>query len=129
MPVPLREGGFIGPNPPARVGQDNNKEGLQDTCPNHEYRPRAKKKGQIASFCRLCLNQQEMTKRWKDIRKAFMTIRSSTRKRLAATKSPVISAARQQWKISVTASLSPASAPECVRLSIGVDCGQKVSND
>ncbi len=124
MPVPIKEDGFAGPNAPARVGQ----EVVQDPCPNHEYRPRAKRMGEIASFCRLCLNQQEMSKRWKDIRKAFMTIRSSTPKRCGPAKPRVISAARNKWEISIMTSLCPATALECVRLSIGVDCGQ-VSND
>lgn len=130
MPAPIKEDGFIGPNPPARVGHDNNKEVVQDPCPNHEYRPRAKRMGQTTDFCRLCINQQEMAERWKNIRKAFLTIRSSTRKRSAAQNTPVISAAAKQWKFSIVASLRPDSASGGVQVLIGIDCGQKgPSND
>lgn len=125
MPVLIKEDGFMGPNPPARVEHDNNKEVRRDPCPNHEYRARAKRMGQMASFCRLCLNQQEMAKRWKDIRKAFMTIRSSTRKRSAAATPAVISVATKQWKFSIVASLRSDYASEGVRVLIDVDCGQK----
>jgi hypothetical protein len=129
MPVCIREDGLIGLNAPARVRRDD-REVVKDPCPNHEYRHRAKRKGQTARLCRLCLDQQEMSKRWKDIRKAFITVRSSTRKRSAAPKPAVISVATKQWKFSIVASLRPDSTSEAVRVLIGIDCGQKVlSND
>jgi hypothetical protein len=129
MRVHLREACFAGPNSPARVGCKHT-EMIRNPCPNHDYRPRARRKGQTARFCRLCLNQQEMADRWKNVRKAFVTIRSSTRKRLAAVKPPGISAAAKQWKFSIVASLRPDCASERVRVLIGIDCEHKVlSND
>jgi hypothetical protein len=129
MPVDLAEPCVTDRNPPARV-QGDEKEVVRIPCPNHEYRSCAKRMGQIASRCRLCLNQQEMAERWRNIRKAFMTIRSYTRKRSAAQKEPVISPAARPWKFSIVASLHPDSAPGGVRVLIGIECGQKVlSND
>ncbi len=116
MPVRLKEHCFIRPNAPARVRREKKKV-VKDPCPNHEYRSRANRMGQTAEFCRLCINQHEMAERWKNIRKAFMTIRSSTRRRSAAVKAPAISAARSDWKLSINISLSPAAPPEDVRVS------------
>ena len=129
MPVHFTKACFAGPNSFARVGR-NHTAMIKDPCPNHDYRPKAKRKRQTARFCRLCLNQQEMAERWRNIRKAFMTIRSSTRKRSAAAKPPTISAAAKQWKLSIVASLRSDSASEGLRVLIGIDCSHKVlSND
>jgi hypothetical protein len=108
MPVRLAEHCFIGSKPPARVGRDDKEEA--SPCPNHEYRSCAERKGQTEKFCRLCLNQQEMAARWRNIRKAFITIRSSTRKALAPSPA-VISTEIKHWKFSIVASLRPDSAP------------------
>jgi hypothetical protein len=111
------------------VRHDEN-EVVNSPCPNHEYRSRAKRMGQTASLCKLCLDQQEMAERWRNIRRAFITIRSSTRKRSVAQNPPVISASAKQWKFSIVASLRPDSSPRGIRVLIGIDCNQKLpSND
>src|SRR5215469_16613905 len=96
MPAHLREACFAGSNSPDRVGCKHT-EMVKSPCPNHEYRRCTRREGQTARFCRLCINQQEMAERWRNIRKAFMIIRSSTRKRSAAPKPAVISAATKPW--------------------------------
>jgi hypothetical protein len=122
MPVPIGQDGFMGPNSPARLGRKH-KEMVESTCPNHEYRSCAKRMGQRTGFCRLCLNQQEMAERWRNIRKAFVIIRSSTRKRSADRKPAVIPQSGTQWKISIAGPLCPATAVKGMQVVIAVDFG------
>ena len=119
MPVQPPEHDFRALNLPPRVQDDGAHEKTQlvrNLCPNHVYRPRTKRMGQVAKFCALCMDQQEMAKRWKNIRKALATIRCSTRKSSAAAKT--------HWEVSVIRTAGPATATEGLRIIVVMDCRQ-----
>jgi len=123
MPVRPTEQGFRALNSPPRVQDDGAHEKTQlvrNPCPNHEYRPRTKRMGRVAKFCALCMDQQEMRGRWKNIRKALATVRRSTRRSSAAAKAALVSA-RTQWEISIIRTASPATATEGLRVVVAVN--------
>jgi hypothetical protein len=98
-------------NSPSRVQDTERNEKVQvvkNPCPNHEYRSRTKRMGQVAKYCALCMDQQEMAARWKKIRKALATIRRFTRKSSAAAKPASISPARAQLEVSIEVRVGPA---------------------
>ena len=80
---------------------------VKNPCPNHEYRSRTKRMGQVAKYCALCMDQQEMAARWKKIRKALATIQRFTRKSSAAAKPASASAAKTQWAVSIVGAADP----------------------
>lgn len=97
---------------------------IKNPCPNHVYRPRTKRMGQVAKFCALCMNQQEMAERWKNIRKALATIRCSTRKSSAAAKPAAVPRSKDQWEVSIVGATRPATATGRMRVLVVVNCGQ-----
>ena len=124
MPVQPTEHGFRALNLPPRVQDDWAHEKTQlvrNPCPNHVYRPRTKRMGQVAKYCALCMDQQEMVERWKNIRKALATIRRFTRKSSAAAKPASVSATRTQWEISIIRTASPPTATEGLRVVVAVN--------
>jgi hypothetical protein len=50
MLVPINEDGFIGPNPPARVGHDNNKESAPGSLPQSRVPPSRQENGANSQF-------------------------------------------------------------------------------
>src|SRR5208337_5547330 len=113
-------------NPPSRV-QDQIQEKTQlakNPCPNHEYRSRTKRMGEVAKYCALCMDQQEMATRWKNIRKALATIRCLTRKSSAAANAASAFAAKTRWEVSIVRPTGPANDPQGMHVSIVIDCSQ-----
>ena len=126
MPIRPPEQAFRVDNSPSRVQDTDRNEKTQlvrNPCPNHEYRPRTKRMGQVAKYCALCMDQQEMAKRWRNIRKALTTIRCSTRKSSAAANLASVSAAATQWEVSIVRAASPATAVAALRVLLVVNCG------
>jgi hypothetical protein len=124
MPARPPEHDFRVDNSPSRVQDTERKEKTQlvkNQCPNHEYRCRTKRMGQVAKYCGLCVDQQEMAERWKKIRKALATIRCFTRKSSAAAKPASVSAARTQWEVSIVRATNPTAAIEVI---VVIDCSQ-----
>ena len=104
MPVRLPEHAFRVDNSPSRVQDTERNQKTQlvkNTCPGHEYRSRTKRMGQVAKYCALCMDQQEMAARWKNIRRALATIRRFTRKSSAASEPASVSPARAQLEVSI----------------------------
>jgi hypothetical protein len=115
MPVGPTAHGFTALNSSPSVqgvGTHEQTQLVRNPYPNHVYHPRTKRMGKVSKYRALCMNQQEMAERWKNIRKALATIRCSTRKSLAAAKPAPVSAARTQWEVSIvrTGSIFPESA-------------------
>jgi hypothetical protein len=100
------------------------KKPIKNPCPNHCYRFRTIRDGKLEKFCALCINQAAMRERWKNIRKAFATIRCFTRKSSAAAKPASVSPARNRWEVSIVGAASPAIATEGMRVLVVIDCGQ-----
>jgi hypothetical protein len=96
---------------------------FRNSCPNRLYRRRTKRMGQVAEFCALCMGQQEMAARWKNIRKALASIRCFTGRSLPAAKPASVVAATTQWDVSIVRTAGPAPATEGLRVLLVVDCG------
>ena len=97
---------------------------VKNPCPNHEYRPRTKRMGQVAKYCALCIDQQEMAARWKSIRKAVATIRCFNRKSSVAAKAASVPAAKTEWEVSLVRTAGPPTATKGMRLLVVIDCSQ-----
>jgi len=121
MPIPPTEhDSRVDNSPPECRTPKNAKRGrlVRNRCINHEYRSRAKRMGQVAKFCALCMDQQEMAARWKKIRKALATIRCCTRKSSAAAKATSIPTANTQWEVSIVRTAAPATSTEGLRVLV-----------
>jgi head-tail adaptor len=90
-------------------------------CPNHEYRSRTKRMGQVAKYCALCMDQQDMAARWKSIRKAVATIRCFNRKSSVAAKA---ASAKTEWEVSIVRTAGPPTATKGMRLLVVINCSQ-----
>jgi hypothetical protein len=97
---------------------------IKNACPNHTYRSRTIRDGKLEKFCALCINQAAMRERWKNIRKAFATIRCFTPKSPAAAKPVSVFAARNQWEVSIVRAASSTPVTEGTRVFVVIDCGQ-----
>ena len=100
------------------------KKPIKDRCPNHPYRCRTIRDSKLEKFCALCIDQAAMRERWKKIRKALATIRRSTRKSSAAAKPASVSAANNQWEVSIVRPASPATATKGMLVLVVIDCSQ-----
>ena len=126
MPVQPTAHGFTALNSPRRVqgvGTHEKIQLLRSPCPNHEYRSRTKRMGQVAKYCALCMDQREMAERWKNIRKALVTIRCSTRKSSAAAKPRSAFPAEKDRQVSVTAALVTIAVPQEKHVVVVVNFG------
>jgi hypothetical protein len=124
MPVRPPEHDFRADNPPSRVqGAEKNEatQTVRNPCPNHPYRRRTKRMGQVAEYCALCMDQQEMAGRWKNIRKTLATLRHLSRKPSAAAKSASAPAAKTQWEVSIVRIGGPATATEGLRVLVVIN--------
>ena len=127
MPVRPPEHAFRVDNSSSRVQDTERNEKthlVKNPCPNHEYRPRTKRMGQVAKYCALCMDQQEMAERWKSIRKAVATIRCFTRKSSVAAKAASVPAAKTEWEVSIVRTVGPPTATKGMRLLVVIDCSQ-----
>ena len=124
MPIQLPEHDSRADNSPSRVqGTERNEatQTVRNPCPNHPYRRRTRRMGQVAKYCALCIGQQEMAERWKNIRKALATLRCFTRKSSAAAKPASVSPARTQWELSIVQAAGPATATEGLRVLVVIN--------
>jgi hypothetical protein len=127
MPVRPPEHDFRVDNPTLRVQDTERNQKTQlvkNPCPNHEYRPRTKRMGQVAKYCALCIGQLEMAARWRKIRKAVATIRCLTRKSSVAAKAASVPAAKTEWEVSIVRTAGPPTATKGMRLLVVIDCSQ-----
>lgn len=125
MPILPTEHDFKAVNSPPSV-QDtgtHEKRVIKNPCPNHENRPRTKRMGQVAKYCALCMDQQEMAARWKNIWKALATIRCFTRKSSPAAE-PASTSVEAHWEVSIVRTASPATAAEGMQVLVAIDCSQ-----
>jgi hypothetical protein len=126
MPTRPTEQGFRALNLPARVHDTGAHERTQlakNLCPNHEYRSRTKRMGQAAKYGALCMDQREMAERWKNIRKALVTIRCSTRKSSAPAKPRMAFPADKDRQVSVSAAVVTIAVPEEIHVVVVVNFG------
>jgi hypothetical protein len=124
MPIRPKARGFRALKSSPRVedaGTDEKTQVISKTCPNHVYRPRTKRMGEVAKYCALCMDQEEMAARWKKIRKALATVRCLTRKSSVAAKAASVPAAKTQWEISIVRTASRAAAAEGMRLLVVIN--------
>ena len=123
MPVHPPECDFRVDNSPSRAQEhlQENARLVRNPCPNHLYRTCTRRMGQVAKYCALCMNQQEMAERWKNIRKALATSRRFTRKSSSAGKPAEVAAARTHWEISIVRTSSQATVTEGMRLLVVIN--------
>jgi len=119
MPARPPENDFVIDNSPSRVqGTEKNEatQTVRNFCRNHPYRRRTRRMGQVASYCALCMDQQEMAARWKKIRKALATIRCS--RLFGAAKATSVPAAKTYWEVAIVRTAIPPTAIEGMRLLV-----------
>ena len=90
-------------------------------CPNHEYRSRTIRNGRLAKFCSLCMDQNEMMRRWKKIREVLTVVSRSTRRSSAAGATASVSEPRNPQQVILIIPVVPPAVAQDLHIVLVVN--------